>query len=212
MLDDQARSAKTVPDEDKLYDISFKTNTTSGDPGTIRRQQLHSPRHDDVVIRARHKDQFGVVCLRKREHHHIGLTGGHKRVCFDVVDLDEEDHPRTIYQALPAQNKSKVGTVEWRDGGGMLVAVDTPSAVTTRTGEEPRDNTEEWTLEIVLSLDERHLDLLVALWVARMLENAKEEALRVDQEAARRQKARTKQLEGEEAHGLLHHLRGAFHI
>lgn len=88
-----------------------------------------------------------------------------------------------------------------------MVAVETPAAVAGEMREERR-------LEIVVALDKRHLDLLVALWVARVYQESQEEGEREDREDERHRKAEQKELDRLEGrpHGVLHDVKEALGI
>lgn len=198
-LDYGARFAKAVPEEDKLYDIS-KAGMTSSTPstptfhGTMTKKNHHT-HPAQVVIHSRHSNQFGVLCLRKE--HHLSLSD-HKRTSYDAIVFNDSNHPRVIYQAFPGK---KHGTVEWRDGGGMLVAVDSWDMQQER-GEK--------TLTILISMDKRRLDLMVALWMGRILEDAQEKAEKVELQEIKELRRRTGD-DSDKGSGLLHSLRESFH-
>lgn len=108
-----------------------------------------------VIISGQHSEQFGAVRLRTDVS--IGITG--LKLKYNVFSADEEKHPRLLYHA-----KQKKGVIEWHDGGGELVAVE------SRAENSMHD---EEVLDIKVSLDKRHLDLIVALWVARIWQDAR---------------------------------------
>lgn len=151
----------------------------------------------EVAVSALHHDQFSGVVLRKKVWVDL-LTG--VKCSFEAVSADAEGRARTLYLA-----RCKKGVWEWTDGGGTLVAVETP-AVDRRVQEER--------LEIVVSLDKRHLDLMVALWVARIYQDSQEVGEREDREDARQRKVEEKELDKQEGrpHGVLHDVKEALGI
>lgn len=151
----------------------------------------------ELVVSGQHSDQFSGVWLRKGILG-VGITG--VKTGFEASSRDEEGHVRGLYIARPSK-----GVLEWHDGGGTLVAVDTPA--TNRTMEEER-------LEIIIHLDKRHLDLIVALWVARIYQDTQEEGAKEDKEDAKHRKAEQKELDKQEgkSHGLLHDVKEALGI
>lgn len=171
---------RTVRPRDKLYCVSPARWPEAA-------TALVTGQHDD--------DQFGDVRLR-RCHGGLGL----KKHNFEVFSADEERHLRVLYQA-----KGKKGVIEWHDGGGTLVAVETPAV--DRKMEEER-------LEIMISLDKKHLDLIVALWVGRIFLDSQQEGAREDVADARRRKAAQRELDKEEGrpHGVWHDVKEALGI
>lgn len=151
----------------------------------------------ELVVSGQHSGQFSGVWLRKGILK-VGITG--VKIGFEASSRDEEGHVRELYIARP--NK---GVFEWHDGGGTLVAVDTPA--TDRTMEEER-------LEIMVQLDKRHLDLIVALWVARIYQDTQEEGAKEDKQDAKQRRAEQKELDKQEGrpHGLLHDVKEALGI
>lgn len=151
----------------------------------------------ELVVSGQHSDQFSGIWLRKGILK-VGITG--VKIGFEASSRDEEGHVRGLYIARP--NK---GVFEWHDGGGTLVAVDTPA--TDRIMEEER-------LEIMVHLDKRHLDLIVALWVARVYQDTQEEGAKEDSKDAKQRRAEQKELDKQEGrpHGLLHDVKEALGI
>lgn len=175
---------KTVRQRDELYKIYRPRSSV-----------LEHTR--ELVVSGQHSDQFSGVWLRKGILK-LGITG--VRTGFEATSRDEEGHVRSLYVARP--NK---GVLEWHDGGGTLVAVDAPA--TDRKMEDER-------LEIMVHLDKRHLDLLIALWVARIYQDTQEEGAKEDKEDAKQRKAEQKELDKQEGrpHGLLHDMKEALGI
>lgn len=154
------------------------------------------PNVREVAVSGQHGEHFGDVLLRKESA--VGITG--VKCSYAALSPDEAGRARTLYQA-----RLKKGVWEWHDGGGTLVAVETP-AVDRQVQEE--------SLEIVVALDKRHLDLVVALWVARIYQDSQEEGEREDREDARHRKAEQKELDKQEGkpHGVLHDVKEALGI
>lgn len=176
---------QTVRDRDRLYRFYHEH-----DP--LRRHAASL----EVVVSGQHRDQFSGVKLRKA--HCVGLKG--VRSSFTAILADEEGRRCTLYQARPGK-----GVLEWHDAEGTLVAVETPAV--DRRMEEER-------LEVVLALDRRHLDLIVALWVARIYQDSQEEGAREDKKDAKQRKAEKRQLDKEEGRptGVLHNMKEALGI
>ncbi|KAJ4420542.1 hypothetical protein N0V82_004315 [Gnomoniopsis sp. IMI 355080] len=151
----------------------------------------------ELVVSGQHSDQFSGVWLRKGVLS-LGITG--VKTGFEATSRDEEGHVRSLYVARP--NK---GVFERHDGGGTLVAVDTPA--TDRKMEEER-------LEIMTHLDKRHLDLIVALWVARIYQDTQEEGAKEDKEDAKQRRVEQRELDKQEGrpYGLLHDVKEALGI
>lgn len=175
---------KTVRLRDELYRM-------------YRPRSYFSEQTRELVVSGQHNDQFSGILLRKGILN-IGVKG--VKIGFGATSRDEEGHVRTLYLARP--NK---GVLEWHDGGGTLVAVDTPA--TDRKMEEER-------LDIMIHLDKRHLDLIVALWVARIYHETQEEGAKEDKEDAKHRRAEQKELDKQEGrpHGLLHDVKEALGI
>ncbi|PSR80311.1 hypothetical protein BD289DRAFT_485042 [Coniella lustricola] len=128
---------KTVRSKDELYHIY------EAHPAFTRLDK-------GVIISGQHAEQFGGVRLRRDIS--VGITG--LKTVYDVLSVDESKHPRRLYHA-----KQKKGVLEWHDGGGELIAVESRAEGSMM---------DEEALEIKIPLDKRHLDLMVALWVARI--------------------------------------------
>lgn len=139
--------------------------------------------------------QFDDVRLRKTSS--IGLTG--VRTSFEAT-WGDEDHRKTLYQA-----RQKKGILEWRDRANTLVAVDNP-ATARRFQDE--------SLEILVSLEKKHLDLMVALWLARIWHDTQAEGMKEDKVDAKQRKEEQKQLDKEEGrpYGPLHDMKEALGI
>lgn len=179
---------KTVRNHDQLYRLYHEHLPLN------RRQAAR-----EVVVNAQHRDQFSGVRLCKDIT--VGIKGvkiSYAAVCAD----DEEKHPR---RSLYLATQKKGGVLEWHDGGGTLVAVETP-AVNRQVDEER--------LEIVVSLDKRYLDLVVALWVARIYQDTQEDGVKEDKQDAKKRRAEQKQLDKEEGRpsGVLHDMKEALGI
>lgn len=152
----------------------------------------------EVVITARHRDQFGEVRLRKGVR--VGLGG--LSCTFEATSVaDDKAHGHLLYHT----KQKKKGVMEWHDGSGTLVAVETP-AVDTRVDAE--------TLEIVVPLDKRHLDLMVVLWISRIYQDTQLQGAIEDKQAAKKRKADQKQLDKAEGRpsGVLHDMKEALGI
>lgn len=151
----------------------------------------------ELVVSGQHSDQFKGVWLRKGLLG-VGITG--MKTGFEATSRDEEGHVRPLYVARP-----KKGILEWHDGGGTLVAIDTPA--TDRNMEEER-------LEIMITLDKRHLDLIVALWMARIYQDTQEEGAKEDKADAKQRKVDQKELDKQEGrpYGFLHDVKESLGI
>ncbi|KAF3768142.1 hypothetical protein M406DRAFT_70236 [Cryphonectria parasitica EP155] len=149
-----------------------------------------------VVISGQRHDQFSGVQLRKETS--MGITG--MKNTFDVISDDETNHPRLLYHA-----RFKKGILEWHDGGGELIAIETPSADKTLAEER---------LDIVVSMDKPHLDLMVALWVARVWQDTEESGLKEDTKEAKKRKTLKREPVKQEGkhYGILHGMKEALKI
>lgn len=174
---------KTVRQRDELYRVYR--------PRSSIREHTR-----ELVVSGQHSDQFSGVWLRKGFL--VGITG--TKTCFEASSRDEEGHVRTLYLARP-----KKGVLEWHDGGGTLIAIETPAVDRTM---------EEESLEIMTHLDKRHLDLMVALWVARIYQDTQEEGAKEDKEDAKQRRAQQKELDKQNGkpHGLMHDMKEALGI
>lgn len=174
---------KTVRNHDELYRI-------------YQARELFQRYPREVIVEAQHRDQFSNARLRKDIT--IGIKG--IKIVFDAISADEEKHPRMLYLAT-----QKKGVLEWHDGGGTLVAVETPAL--NRQVDEER-------LDIVVPLDKRHLDFLAALWVARIYQDSQEDGVKEDKENAKMRRAEQKELDKEEGKptGFLHDMKEALGI
>ncbi|KAI3391390.1 hypothetical protein diail_7445, partial [Diaporthe ilicicola] len=139
--------------------------------------------------------QFDDVRLKKTTS--IGLTG--VKTSFEAT-WGEEDNRKTLYQA-----RQKKGVLEWRDRANTLVAGDNPK--TARKFQED-------SLEILVPLNKKQLDLIVALWVARIWHDTQAEGLKEDKEDAKQRKAEQRQLDKEEGrpYGPVHDMKEALGI
>lgn len=146
-------------------------------------------------VSAQKPRQFHGVRLKKGSS--VGLTG--VKEFFDATWGDDLNR-KTVYQA-----RQKKGVLEWRDATDRLVAID-KLAVPRRSQEE--------SLDILVSLDKKNLDFMVALWVARIWHDTQAEGQKEDKQDARRRKAEQKQLEKEEGrpHGPVHDMKEALGI
>lgn len=146
-------------------------------------------------VSAQHHKQFYGVRLSWGSS--LGLTG--VKESFEATWGDDLNR-KTVYQAR--ENK---GCLEWRDSTNKLVAID------SRTNF--RGSREE-SLDILVSLDKKHLDLIVALWVARIWHDTQDEGHKEDKKGATRRKHEQKQLDKEEGrpHGPLHDVKEALGI
>lgn len=152
----------------------------------------------DVLVTSRQRDgQFEEVRLRKGVRVGLAGLGSHYEACSDA----ENRHSRVLYHA----SQRKKGVLEWHDGGGTLVAVE-------RLGEAAR--AEGQTLEVMIPLDKMYLDLLVALWIARIYQDTQEQGEREEKQDAKQRKADQKQRDKEEGRpaGLLHDVKEALGI
>lgn len=178
---------KVVRSRDELYDVHFM-------------RMPYGVQSLEVIITSHHRDQFGEV--RQRKCAKVGLTG--LKFNFEATGpAEDKKHTRLLYHTK--QKEKKGGVLEWWDGAGVLVAVETRAA-------DRRVDAER--LEILVPLDKRHLDLMVALWVARIYQDSQLQGAAEDRRAARQRKADQKQLDKEEGRpsGVLHDMKEALGI
>ncbi|KAG6363988.1 hypothetical protein INS49_009091 [Diaporthe citri] len=146
-------------------------------------------------VSAQKARQFHGVRLKKGSS--VGLTGVKE---FFEATWGDDLNRKTVYQA-----RQKKGVLDWRDGTDRLVAVDNLAI--------PRRSQAE-SLDILVSLDKRNLDFIVALWVARIWHDTQAEGQKEDKQDAKRRKAEQKQLDKEEGrpHGPVHDMKEALGI
>lgn len=146
-------------------------------------------------VSAQKSRQFHGVRLKKESS--LGLTGVKE---FFEATWGDDLNRKTVYQA-----RQKKGVLEWRDATDRLVAVDNLA--------DPRRSQAE-SLDILVSLDKKNLDFLVALWVARIWHNTQAEGQKEDKQDAKRRRAEQKQLDKEEGrpHGPIHDMKEALGI
>lgn len=123
--------------------------------------------------------QFEGVHLRKETS--MGLTG--MKESFEAT-WGDQDVRKPLYQG-----RQKKGILEWRDGANALVAVNSPAGAQWPQNES---------LEVLVPLDKKHLDLIVALWMARVWHDTQAEGLKEEKQEAKRRKSEQKQLDKEE--------------
>lgn len=149
----------------------------------------------EVTVSAQKPNQFHGVRLKKTSS--FGLAGTKE---FFEATCGDELNKKVLYQA----RKNK-GIFEWRDGTNRLVAIDTP-AIDRKSQEE--------SLDILVALDKKHLDLLVALWMACIWHDTQAEGKKEDKQVAKKLKYGQRQLDKEEGkpHGPLHEMKEALGI
>lgn len=147
-------------------------------------------------VSAQKPRQFYGVRLHLETTSSMSLTG--VKAFFEATCGDDLNK-KILYQA-----RQKKGVLEWRDSTDRLVAIDHPA---------DRKSQEE-NLEILVSLDKKHLNLMVALWVARIWHDTQAEGKKEDKQVAKQRKSEQKQLAKEEGrpHGPLHNVKEALGI
>ena len=95
-----------------------------------------------------------------------------------------------------AKHKSK-GTLEWKDEKGTVVAVETCAG-------DFKTDVEE--LEILVPLEKMMLDVLVAIWVARIFHEVKKIGVKEEKqdEKIRKEEQKARDVEEGKPHGKLH--------
>lgn len=126
----------------------------------------------------------------------IGLIGS--KNTFEATWGDDLNR-KVVFKA-----RQKKGILEWRDATDRVIAIDNEAA--NRNSQE--------SLDILVSLDRKNLDFMVALWVARIWLDTQAEGKKEDKELAKRRKSEQKQLDKEEGrpHGPLHDMKEALGI
>lgn len=181
-----------VPEYQSLYwDVSDDDNLYK----IYEHRDLANMNAQVAEVSAQKPRQFYGVRLKKISS--MSLTG--TKETFEATCGDELNK-KTLYQAL-----RKKGVLEWRDATNRLVAID-HAAVDRKSQEE--------SLEILVSLDKKHLNLMVALWVARIWHDTQAEGKKEDEKVAKQRKSEQKQLDKEEGrpHGPLHDVKEALGI
>jgi hypothetical protein len=100
--------------------------------------------------------------------------------------------------------KQSKGFIEWKDAKEKVIAVEIPAVHRESDVEK---------LEILEPLDKQMFDMLVAVWIARVWQDARVEGLRQEEDAKKRkeeQEARDK--EDGKSHGKLHDMKEALGI
>ncbi|CAN8102438.1 unnamed protein product [Discula destructiva] len=179
---------KTIRERDQLYRLQRPRIIETSRVGQDTRS---------VTVSGQHSNQFSGVMLRKDVA--LGLAG--IKCCFEASSTDEDGRARTLYHA-----RQKKGVWEWHDGGGTLVAIEPTPAVNRHL--------EEDSLEILVPLDKRNLDLIVALWVARLYQCSQAAGELEDKDAAKQRKAAQKELDRQDGrpHGVLHDVKEALGV
>ncbi|KAK7705547.1 hypothetical protein SLS64_007914 [Diaporthe eres] len=146
-------------------------------------------------VSAQKPRQFHGVRLKRGSS--MGLTGA--KESFEATWGDELNK-KIIYHA-----RRKKGVLEWRDATNRLVAIDDPSV--------DRGSQVE-SLNILVSLDKKNLDFMVALWMARIWHDTQARGEKEDKQVAKRRKSEQKQLDKEEGkpYGLVHDVKEALGI
>lgn len=101
--------------------------------------------------------------------------------------------------------KQNKGVVEWKDAKGKVVAIESP-AVNRETDAEK--------LEILVALEKQMLDMIVAVWVGRVWQDARVEGVKREEEDAKKRKEEQRARDAEEgkSHGKLHDMKEALGI
>ncbi|KAH8774444.1 hypothetical protein F5883DRAFT_546816 [Diaporthe sp. PMI_573] len=135
--------------------------------------------------------------VRLRKETSMGLTG--MKESFDAT-WGDEDSRKPLYQA-----RQKKGILEWRDSANKLVAVNIPAGA---------QRLQDESLEVLVSLGKKHLDLIVALWMARVWHDTQAEGLKEGKQEAKRRKSEQRQLDKEEGRpsGRIHDMKEALGI
>lgn len=146
-------------------------------------------------VSAQKPKQFHGVLLNKKRS--VGING--VKESFEATwgpDLNR----KTLYQT-----RRKKGVLEWRDATDKLVAIDNP-AVDRKSQAE--------SLDILVPLDKKNLDFIVALWMARVWQDTQAEGKKEDEQAAKQRKYEQKYLDKQEGrpHGPLHDAKEALGI
>lgn len=147
-------------------------------------------------VSAQNPRQFHGVRLKRESS--MGLTGA--KESFQATWGDELNKMEIMYHA-----RRKKGVLEWRDATNRLVAVDDPAV---------DRGSQVDSLNILVSLDKKNLDLMVALWIARIWHDTQAKGKREDKQVAKRRKSEQKQLDKEEGkpYGLVHDVKEALGI
>lgn len=139
--------------------------------------------------------QFDGVRLKREKS--LGFSG--VKESFEAT-WGEEDNRKPLYQGW-----RKKGILEWRDSANVLVAVD-KSAGAQKLQDE--------SLEILVPLGKKHLDVMVGVWIARIWHDTQAEGQKEDKQEAKRRKSEQRQLDKEEGrpHGRVHDVKEALGI
>lgn len=184
-----------VPEHRLLYDDDTPWRQDDQLYKIYEHRDLANMNAQVAEVSAQKPRQFYGVRLKKATS--MGLTG--VKETFEATCGDELNK-KILYQAL-----RKKGVLEWREATNRLVAIDHP-AVDRKSQEE--------SLEILVSLDKKHLNLMVALWVARIWRDTQAEGKKEDKQVAKQRKSEQKQLDKEagKPRGPLHDVKEALGI
>lgn len=148
-----------------------------------------------VEVSSQRPRQFDGARLKREIS--IGFSG--VKESFEAT-WGEEDNRKPLYQG-----RRKKGMLEWRDSANVLVAVNTCASA---------QKLQDESLEILVPLDKKHLDVMVGLWTARVWHDTQAEGQKEDKQEAKRRKSEQKQLDKEEGrpHGRVHDVKEALGI
>jgi hypothetical protein len=134
--------------------------------------------------------------VRLKKEISVGFTG--TKESFEAIWGEVRIKP--LYQA-----RKKKGILEWQNNMDELVAVDN-----TAGGQR----LQEESLDVLVPLSKKRLDLIVALWVARVWLDTQAERLKEDKKEAKRRKSEQRNLDKEEGrpYGRIHDMKEALGI
>lgn len=186
-----------VPEYRLLYDDDNPWREDDQLYKIYEHRDLASMNAQVAEVSAQKPRQFYGVRLRLKTASSMGLTGSK---AFFEATCGDDLNKKILFQA-----RQKKGVLEWRDSTNRLVAIDHP-AVGRKSQEE--------SLEILVSLDKKHLNLMVALWVARIWRDTQAEGKKEYKQVAKQRKSEQKQLDKEagKPRGPLHDVKEALGI
>lgn len=131
--------------------------------------------------------------VRLRRGTSMGLTGS--KESFEAT-WGDEDNRKPLYHA-----RQKKGVLEWRDSASRLVAVN-------------HQGLQDESLEVLVALGKKKLDLIVALWMARVWQDTQAEGQKEERQHAKRRKSEQRELDKKEGRpsGWIHDMKEALGI
>lgn len=135
--------------------------------------------------------------VRLKKEASVSFTG--RKEYFEAT-WGEDDSRKPLYQAR--QNK---GILEWRESSTRLLAASSLNGTQSLQDES---------LEVLVALNKKDLDRIVAVWMARVWLDTQAEGLKEERQEAKRRKSEQRELDKQEGrpHGRIHDMKEALGI